>query len=92
LALAYRFLGRYEDAIEVSKEVLKRSPNNLSANIYLTATYSALGREEEAHQQAERLLELHPTFSLAEWEEMLPITDEAEAKRFVADLRKAGLR
>jgi tetratricopeptide (TPR) repeat protein len=92
LALANHFLGRYEDAIELNREVLQRSPNNLFAHIGLTADYSASGREEEAHQQAEKVLRLDPAFSLDKYAELLPITDAAERERYLANLRKAGLK
>jgi tetratricopeptide (TPR) repeat protein len=91
---AYYALGRYEDSIEVLKEVLQHSPNNLVAHIDLTAAYSASGREEEARQQAEEVLKLDPAFSLDKWAEMVSslLEDEAEAERYTADLRKAGLK
>jgi adenylate cyclase len=91
LGYAYRSLGRYEDAIEVHKKALKRSPNNLFANIYLTAAYSASGREEEARHQAEELLRLDPTFSLKQYAEVSTMKDKAEVERLITDLRKAGL-
>jgi adenylate cyclase len=92
LGMSYQFLGRYEDAIEVEKKALKRSPNNLHANINLTAAYSASGREEEARQQAEKLLELDPAFSLDKCAEMLPLKDKDEVERYIAYLRRAGLK
>jgi len=92
LAYAYQALGRYEDAIELYKQVLKRSPNHLPAHIHLTAVYSASGRETEARHQAEELLRLDPTFSLEEFAEINPIKDEAQRERYIANLRKAGLK
>jgi tetratricopeptide (TPR) repeat protein len=92
LGYAYRSLGRYEEAIEVHEKVLKRSPNNVFAHIWLTAAYSASGRQEEARHQAQELIRLDPTFSLDQFSEILPLKDKAEAERLVDDLRKAGLR
>jgi len=92
LGNAYRHLGRYEDAIELFKQVLEHSPNNFFAHLWLTATYSALGREEEARHQAQELLKLDPTFSLDQWTKKILIKDKAEAERLVEDLRKAGLK
>ena len=92
LGYAYYFLGRYEDAIEVHKEVLKRSPSNIFAHIWLTAAYSASGREEEARRRAEELLRLDPAFSLDGLAEFVPIKDKAELERYIANLRKAGLK
>jgi adenylate cyclase len=92
LGYAYRYLGRYQDAIELHKQVLKRSPNNLFAHMWLTAAYNASGREEEARHQAEELLKLDPTFSLQRFEQIHSMKDKAEAKRLIEDLRKAGLK
>jgi len=89
---AYYFLGRYEDAIEVYRKVLKLSPNHLPAHFCLTSAYSAAGREEEARQKAEELLKLDPAFSLDKFAEFLFIKDRAEAERFIENLRKAGLK
>jgi len=92
LGYAYHLLGRYEDAIDVYKQVLQRSPNNMIALVDLTANYSAWGREEEARQQAEKVLELDPTYSLDKTTLPLLIKDKAEAERYIAHLRKAGLK
>jgi len=92
LAEAYRVLGRYEDAIEVTKEVLRRSPNNWFGHIVLIAAYSASDRQEEAHHQAQELLRLDPSFSLDKYAEIVLIKDEAEFERYIDDLRKAGLK
>jgi len=91
LSFAYYLLGRYGDTIEVYKTALKRHPNNLFSHIGLTAAYSALGREEEARHQAEKVLELDPAFSLDKYAERVYFKDKAEAERYIADLRKAGL-
>jgi adenylate cyclase len=94
LAHAYYFLGQYEHAIRLYKKVLRRSPKNLFAHIYLTATYSASGREKEARHQAEEVLRLDPTFSLDQFEKtfFIKVKDRAVAERFIEDLLRAGLK
>ena len=74
------------------EELLKRTPDRFGVHLYLTATYNASGREEEARHQAEELLRLDPSFSLDRIAEVLPIKDEVVLERFAADLRKAGLK
>jgi len=91
LGYAYYALGQYEDAIELLEEALQRSPTNMFAHVNLTATYSASGREEQARQQAERLLELDPEFSLDHWAEAV-VTNDKDKEKHIADLRKAGLK
>ena len=53
-----------------------------------------LDREEEAHQQAQELLKVHPAFSLDEYAQtiLLLVEDRAEAERFIDNLRRAGLK
>jgi len=94
LADAYASLGRYEDAIEVHKEILKRSPNYLFSHLALTSLYMGFGREEEARHQAQELLRLDPAFSLDRHAELLSLTidDKAIVERIISNLRKAGLK
>jgi tetratricopeptide (TPR) repeat protein len=92
LSIGYHLLGRYEDAIEGYKRLLKRSPDNVIAHINLTAAYSALGREEEARHEAEEVLKLDPEFSLEQWVETCATRDKAECERWLDHLRKAGLK
>jgi adenylate cyclase len=94
LADAYAGLGRYEDAIEVHKKILKRSPNYLFSHIALTSLYMGLGREEEARHQSEELLRLDPAFSLDKYAELLSLVvdDKVIVERIISNLRKAGLK
>jgi adenylate cyclase len=92
LGFAYQVLGRYEDAIEFYKKVLKRSPNHVFAQVNLTGAYSALGREEEARRQAEEALRLDPAFSVDRFAETIYMKDEAVLEKHISDLRKAGLK
>jgi len=85
-------LSAAEDAIEMYNKALKRAPNNVFVHIGLAASYSTLGREEDARRHAEEVLKLDPTFSLEQYAEINPVKDKAEAERFIADLRKAGLK
>jgi len=91
LASAHSALGRYEDAIELFKQVLEHSPKNVFAHVGLTSNYIASGREEDARRQAEKLLELDPAFSLVRYAE-IGYTEDKAAKRVLDNLRKAGLK
>ncbi len=61
---AYRLLGRYEEALTALKGALAVNRNHLGAHLDLAATYSELGREEEARAEAAEVLRLSPNFSL----------------------------
>jgi len=92
LGWAYAMTGRVEEAIAACKRVLTRSPDFLSAHVFLAAIYSQLGREAEARTEAAEVLQLSPNLSLEVWKQTLPVKDQAGLERFVALLRKAGLK
>jgi len=92
LGWAYVLLGRYEEAITPLKQTLSRNPNFLSAHRALAACSSELGREAEAQAEAEAVLRLSPNFSLEDFKQRFPLKSAAALERYVAALRKAGLR
>jgi len=94
LGVSYSLLERSEDAIEVYKLIINRSPNFLPAHINLTGIYSGLGRDEEARRQAEEVLKLDPAFSLDKYAETVFLfsEDKAQGERYIDNLRKAGLK
>jgi len=92
LSLAYRFTGRYEEAIAALKRLLTRDPNFVNAHLVLAAIYSELGREAEARAAAAALLRLNPNFSLEVWRQRLPYKDPAVVERYLDALRQAGLK
>jgi adenylate cyclase len=92
IGFAYRWMGRYEEAITALKRVLARYPNILGAHAELAACYSELGREEEARAEAAEVLRISPNFSLESMKQGLPIKEPAVLERQLAALRKAGLK
>ena len=92
LGHAYRMAGRYEEAIAACKKAVVHNPNYLPAHIFLAATYGELGREEEAQAEATTVLRISPNFSVEEMRQRLPYKDLAAMERFLAGLRKAGLK
>jgi len=69
LAMAYRHLGRYEDAIVEGKKAFQMNPNDLFAPLGLALAYAKLGRKEEARGAAAAVLRINPYFSLDSWAE-----------------------
>ena len=57
----------------------------------LAATYSELGRTDDAEWAAMELETLIPDFSLARERELAPYKDSTVLDRYIANLRKAGL-
>ncbi len=89
---AYRLTEQYEVAIAVYKRVLHRNPDDMRAHTGLAATYSLLGREEQAFAQAEQILRIEPKFSLEYFVKTLPFKNQADTELYIDSLRKAGLK
>ena len=92
LGWAYRLMGRYEEAIAALKRAVIGNPDFLLPHFHLAIIYSELGQDEEARAEGAAILRISPTFSLAEAKSRLPFKDPAEAERYLAALRKAGLQ
>jgi adenylate cyclase len=92
LGHAYYLMGRYEEAIETLKRARDRNPDYVPVHAYLTASYSEIGREEEARAQAAEVVRLSPQTSIKDWRPRLPYKDQAVLDRFIEALRKAGMK
>jgi adenylate cyclase len=90
LALAYRFNGQYEKAIEACKKVLSGNPDNLMAYLTLAASYSLLNRAEDARKTVEEILRINPGFSLEYYANIFPHKNKEKLDEHINALRKAG--
>jgi len=84
-------LSQYQEATVAFKKVLQRSPENLFAHVGLAATYSVLGREKDAHAEAEEIIRIDPTFTLETLAKGFLLKNQADIDRTIEALRKAGL-
>lgn len=92
LGNSYRATGQYEEAIETFEKSIKREPDNIFAHIGLTATYSLMGHEKEAHEAALEVLKIDPEFSLKKFAKTIPSKNQDRLKCYIEALRKAGLK
>jgi adenylate cyclase len=92
LGHSYYWLRRYEEAIAAQKRALTMSPDFLHAHAHLAAIYSELGRKEEAQAEAAEVLRISPNYSLEVEKQRWPFKDPAAGERWIAALRKAGLK
>jgi adenylate cyclase len=96
LAVSYFMEERYEEAIEAGDRVLERAQKGefplLYAHIVLSAANMELGRNEEAKTHAAETLRINPKFSLESYAMTQPYKNNADLDRYVAALRKAGLK
>jgi adenylate cyclase len=88
MGYAFIELCRFDEAIVVGKKAVRQNPSYSVAYRCLASAFAHLGRDEEAHAAAARLLELDPAFTISgrnarRWQSNLKILAEG--------LRKAGL-
>ncbi len=89
LGHAYRYAGRYGDALSILSEYNRQSPGFGLVDIILT--YADMGDAEKAGQYAKTLLSVRPDFTVANWART---QNCANPQRLIADrqsLTKAGL-
>jgi tetratricopeptide (TPR) repeat protein len=92
VGLAYLSMGRFEEARSVDERVIVTKPNDPSMHMWLAIVDVELGRNDDARAQAAEVLRLSPHYSLATWKQVYPEKDTALQERWLADLRKAGLK
>jgi len=86
---AYFMVGRYEDALRI----LGRKPReNYRRNDYVfrAASLAALGRADEARAAVAETLAKHPNLTIEGYALADPSWNEAEQKRLIETVRKAG--
>jgi len=92
LGLACFTAGLYEESISNLKRSMERHGSSVSRDPFLIASYSMLGRMEEAKQAAQQLLKAYPAFSLSSWKFGRMYKRSEDSERLYEALRKAGLK
>jgi tetratricopeptide (TPR) repeat protein len=91
-------VGKYEEAFEAFKKVIRLNPNYPYAHVSLAANYSLAGKEEKARAEAKEVLRMNPKFSVDGmfakgsrfgW---YPCYEENQKDVFINALRDAGLK
>jgi cytochrome c-type biogenesis protein CcmH/NrfG len=76
LARAYYGSSRNDEAIAVSKEILKRDPGNIEALLVLAGAITVLDRTNEAQSAILDLLRLKPAYTVEEFARFHPYRDQ----------------
>jgi adenylate cyclase len=92
LGYAYFTAGLYEESIVVWKKAIDHFGPMVIRQAFIAASYSELGREEEARAMAQQLSEANPKFSLSSWELAHTYKNPKDTERLLNALRKAGLK
>ncbi len=93
LGRSYFMTDQYDKAIETFTKAVHVSPDYLVAHAFLAASYSSLDRQAEAEAAAKEVLRINPKFNLESYAKTsLPYKNKADIERYIAALRKAGLK
>jgi len=92
VAGAYMCMGRFEEARSTFEQALVTQPNDPAMHMWLAVVDVELGRNDDARAEAAEVLRLSPHYSLATWQQVYQNKDPALPERWLADLRKAGLK
>jgi adenylate cyclase len=84
--------GQLDESIATWKKALQKNSDYLPAHAFLAACYSSLNRQAESAAEAEEVLRINPKFSLKFYAKTLPYKNKADIDRYIAALRKAGLK
>jgi len=84
--------GRFEEAVRHIRKHFSFQPNNIWPHLMLAATYSKMGREEEARAEATEVLRINPKFSLDFWAKTSAYKEQSVRDNLLNALRKAGLK
>jgi TolB-like protein/tetratricopeptide (TPR) repeat protein len=84
--------GRYEESISNMKRAIEKFGPIQTRDPWLIASYSMLGRMEEAREAAQQWLKADPTFSLSSWNFGRTYKRPEDIATLYGALRKAGLK
>ncbi len=87
----YYSMAELDRALADFERAAEMSPSFQLVRTWLAAAYAGVGRLAEAHWEAQEILALDPSFSVARVEQALPIWNPEYRERLVNDLRLAGL-
>ncbi len=85
-----RNLGRFQEALAVSKQALEQFPDGLDIIINYANVCRLMKLQEELAVALKRILELQPDFTAESWVGSTGIFNEEEQARYVAELHQAG--
>jgi adenylate cyclase len=91
LGNAFLFSGRFEEAVPKYKTLIERAPDNIWGHSQLAATYSMMGRMDEARAQIAEVRRINPKFSVEFFRKTSALKDRSKIDEIANALSKAGL-
>ncbi len=89
LGHAYRYAGRFDEALDILSAYNRQSPGFGLVDMVLT--YADLGDREKARSHAKALLAARPDFTVAKWARTQNCADPERLAKDQASLIEAGL-
>jgi adenylate cyclase len=90
LGNAYYQTGQYAEAIANLRVAARQLSTFRATYVWLAAAAAQLGRDEEAKEAAEKVLQRDPGFTIAKWLHLHQFANPADATHVAEGLRKAG--
>ena len=87
----YFGLRRYDEAVKVLKERIKRTPDSDTSRFFLAACYGHMGKAQDAEAIWRELMSLNPQFSVVRRRKILPYKRPSDFQSLVDGLQMAGL-
>lgn len=91
LGNAYYMTGQYDAAYETLRRGSERMPDYRAMAVWLAAAAAQSGRSSDAHEAAQRVLNMAPHFTISGWLRHIRFDRQADADRLAEGLQKAGL-
>ncbi len=91
LGRAYYNKGQYQLAIELLQKALERNEYSMQPRLFLAASYSGLGMQDEAEWEVEQILNINPMITISHMKSTSSIANNKAMKNYILLLRKAGL-
>jgi len=91
LGQSYYMLEDFGKAIEVLEDAQARNPNAPNVSLYLAACYIRVGRKDDAEWIIDQLGIISPSTTLSNMDKTLALSNPANKKSLLADLKRAGL-
>lgn len=91
LGRAYYNKGQYQLAIDFLQKALERNEYSMQPRLFLAASYSGIGMQDDAEWEIEQILNINPMISISHMKSTSAIANTKSMKKYVSLLRKAGL-
>jgi len=89
LGLAYFYMSRYDDTVEICKKGLERNPRDMVARTILAAGFIKQNRVEEARAEAKKVLKVWPDYSIKRYKAVSSQKNKVALNKFYEAIGKA---